>query len=319
MGRGSAPTVAGAATDLVPDGYAAPCSLLLPSRGTITDAIVLRHILGVKTSQNAISTCQTCIGTRVPSAKFVTCTLLRTLARTGSSAMARSAKALQLTFCVQRKPGWLLLSFKQTQRMLSWSISHPGFQNADQIGWLQVRNSDLPPDVDAADFLRARLQEKGVPNGIGLMTSAELRYQSTTAVRDGVAAACIMTLGLSNAERVGQRIMPPRKETNRLGTINMVCHLSIPLSDAALLEAVSVATQARTVAIVEFRYERTPTSGVVTGTGTDCIVVCCPLGAPTEGFAGLHTAVGESLGAAVLEATRRAMRHWIRTYHDPGR
>lgn len=30
---GSAPTVAGAATDLVPDGYAAPCSLLLPSKG----------------------------------------------------------------------------------------------------------------------------------------------------------------------------------------------------------------------------------------------------------------------------------------------
>lgn len=30
---GSAPTVAGAATDLVPDGYAAPCSLLLPSAG----------------------------------------------------------------------------------------------------------------------------------------------------------------------------------------------------------------------------------------------------------------------------------------------
>jgi Uncharacterized conserved protein len=233
--------------------------------------------------------------------------------------MAQSAKALQPTLCVQREPGWLLLTFKQPQRMLSWSITRPGFQNADQIAWVQVRNSDLPPDVDAAHFLRARMAEKGLPNGIGLMTSAELRDQSTTAVRDGVTAACMMTLGLSNAERVGQRILSSRNETNRLGTINMVCHVSIPLSDAALLEAVSVATQARTVAIIEFGYERTPTSGVISGTGTDCIVVCCPLGAPTESFAGLHTAVGESLGAAVLDATRRAMRQWIRTYHDPSR
>ncbi|MFO1129737.1 MAG: adenosylcobinamide amidohydrolase [Rhodospirillales bacterium] len=220
-------------------------------------------------------------------------------------------------FRLQERPGWLLLSFERTQRMLSWSISRPGFQDAHQVAWVQVRNSDLTPGVDANAFLHRRLKEKGAPDAVGLMTSGELRYQRTTAVRDGVAAACVLTLGLGNAERVGRRSWMSRQGASRLGTINMVCHISSPLSDAALVEAVSIATQARTVAIVEFGYEPTATSGVVTGTGTDCIVACCPLDGPGEPFAGLHTPVGESIGAAVYEATGRAMREWIRRHRNP--
>ncbi|MFO1153909.1 MAG: adenosylcobinamide amidohydrolase [Rhodospirillales bacterium] len=231
--------------------------------------------------------------------------------------MVRSAKSLWTPFSVEERPGWLLLSFEQTQRMLSWALSRPGFQDADQIAWVQVRNSDLTPAVDAAAFLHTRLKENGAPDAIGLMTSGELRYQCTTAIRGDVAAACVVTLGLSNAERVGQRSGVPRDGSSRSGTINMACHVSIPLSDAALLESISIATQARTVAIVEFGHQRTPTSGVVTGTGTDCIVACCPRDVPTEPFAGLHTPVGESIGAAVYEATQRAMREWIRRHQDP--
>lgn len=48
-------------------------------------------------------------------------------------------------FRLQERPGWLLLSFERTQRMLSWSISRPGFQDAHQVAWVQVRNSDLTP------------------------------------------------------------------------------------------------------------------------------------------------------------------------------
>ena len=232
--------------------------------------------------------------------------------------MDESAKALRAAFSIREEPSWLLLSFERPQRAVSWSISRPGFQDADQIAWLQVRNSDLTQDVDAAAFLRGRLQDKCIPDAIGMMTSCELRYHHTTAVREGIAATCVMTLGLSNAERVGQRITPVRPWSSRgLGTINLMCHLSVPLGDAALLEAVSIATQARTVAIVEHGHERVPNRGVITGTGTDCIVVCCPLGVPQERFAGLHTPVGEAVGAAVIEATRRAMRHWLRTYHNP--
>ncbi|MBS0240182.1 MAG: adenosylcobinamide amidohydrolase [Proteobacteria bacterium] len=75
---------------------------------------------------------------------------------------------------------------------------------------------------------------------------------------------------------------------------------------AALVEAITIAAQARTTAILDSRVSR---SGVViTGTGTDCIVVSAPLGGSVR-FAGLHTAIGEAIGASVY----RAMRDGIAT------
>jgi adenosylcobinamide amidohydrolase len=48
-------------------------------------------------------------------------------------------------------------------------------------------------------------------------------------------------------------------------------------------------------------------TGRATGTGTDCIVVAAPTG--TEPFAGLHTEVGEAIGAAVYTAVAGGVSH----------
>lgn len=45
----------------------------------------------------------------------------------------------------------MLLSFARMQRMVSWSISHPGFRDADQIAWVQVRNSVVAAGAVADD------------------------------------------------------------------------------------------------------------------------------------------------------------------------
>lgn len=224
--------------------------------------------------------------------------------------MDPSRQLHQPAFTVCSEPGWLVAVFDRPQRLLSWSINRPGFQQARRVAWLQVKNTDLPADVDAVALLNARMQDKGLADAIGLMTSGELEPQRETVVKGGVRAECLMTLGLSNAERVGQRFTALALP-QRTGTINMLCHVSIPLSDAALIEAISLATQARTVAILDFGYERVRGAGAITGTGTDCIVIGCPIGTTPELFAGMHTLVGEILGAAVLGATRRAMRAWI--------
>jgi len=49
---------------------------------------------------------------------------------------------------------------------------------------------------------------------------------------------------------------------------------------------------------------------VVTGTGTDCIVVAAPEGAGGAQFAGLHTAIGEAAGDAVYRAIREGVAVW---------
>ena len=198
--------------------------------------------------------------------------------------------------------------FDAPQSILSWSLNRPGFQHADAVVWREVRDADLPLDVDPAALLDTWLVEAGHREAIGLLTSRDVaRHHAADAVCDDVVCSCLATVGLSNAGRVGQ---PARTDLAPVGTINILVHVSRPLDQAALIEAVSIATQARTAAVIELGFRRN--GALVTGTGTDCIVVASPTGAPRERFAGMHTAVGEALGAAVYSATLAGGRAWLR-------
>ncbi|MFJ5486678.1 adenosylcobinamide amidohydrolase [Hansschlegelia beijingensis] len=198
--------------------------------------------------------------------------------------------------------------FDAPQSILSWSLNRPGFQSGNAVVWREVRDADLPLDVNPAALLDKWLVEAGHPGAIGLLTSRDVaRHHAADAVCDDVVCSCLVTVGLSNGGRVGQ---PARTELALVGTINILVHVSKPLAHAALIEAVSIATQARTAAIIDLGFRRD--GALVTGTGTDCIVVASPQGAPRERFAGMHTAIGEALGAAVYSATLAGGRAWLR-------
>ena len=207
---------------------------------------------------------------------------------------------------------WLIARFAAPQRLLSWSLNRPGLQTAERVAWLQIDGADLGPEVDPQAYLNGRLAAAKLEPAIGLLTSRDLdQFQRATVERGSIKADSVITLGLSNAERVGARRtkVPPAPVA---GTINLLCHLSKPLSESALLEALSIATQARTTAILELGHTPDPACGAVTGTGTDCIVIACPIGEPALPFAGLHTDVGEAIGAAVFQAADQAARLWLR-------
>lgn len=80
-----------------------------------------------------------------------------------------------------------------------------------------------------------------------------------------------------------------------VGTINLVVQLPERLSDAALINAVATATEAKTQALLE--------SGVQgTGTPTDAVCIVCPeLGAP-HAFGGPRSIWGARLARAVHAA-----------------
>jgi adenosylcobinamide amidohydrolase len=109
---------------------------------------------------------------------------------------------------------------------------------------------------------------------------------------------------LSNGERIGAR----RPVRAFAGTINTLVHVSSPLTDGAFIEAISIASEARTAAILESRPPQDRLA--ITGTGTDCIVVAAPSDGEPAPWAGLHTAVGEAIGAAVYRATREGAEEW---------
>ncbi len=115
----------------------------------------------------------------------------------------------------------------------------------------------------------------------------------------------MVTLGLSNAEAVGRRL--PWHSAD-YGTINLLVATDAGLTEAAQLEALAVAVQARTVGVMAAGLELA--TGLATGTGTDCVAVACPPG--NSRYAGLHTAAGEAVGAAVRAAVTRAAADWVR-------
>jgi adenosylcobinamide amidohydrolase len=185
-------------------------------------------------------------------------------------------------------------------------MTKPGFSTIQEIVWLEVRNADLPLHIDPEAFLRRKLSSVGLEEAAAFMTARDIRrHHVAQSISGNAIATCLTTVGLSNAEKAGSR---RRRRAKAAGTINTLVHISTPVSIGAFVEAVSIATQARTAAIMEWRYSSQ--GEIVTGTGTDCIVIAAPQGDAAQRCAGLHTDIGTAIGAAVYEATYDGAKTW---------
>ncbi len=196
---------------------------------------------------------------------------------------------------------WLRMALPREMRVLSWAPHGAGYTRADTILWREVKNADLVPGFDAESWLSAQMP----PGAVGMLTSRDIgTFHQARAEVEGVACWCVATVGLSNGEAVGQRLP---YHTADFGTINLGIALQAALTEAAQLEALTIAVQARTVAVYEAGVEAA--TGRVTGTGTDCVALACDSG---DGrYAGLHTPVGEAVGAAVRQAVARSCKDWV--------
>jgi adenosylcobinamide amidohydrolase len=225
---------------------------------------------------------------------------------TAESFDAPETQSPQPLFAVRCERPLLVASFSAPVTVLSWATARPGRRLARRVVWLEVEDADLPPEVDPAALLDARLAGVGISDAVAMMTARDVRRHHVAVARSSaVTAQCLATAGLSNAGRVGVAC----RDRAPVGTINLLAAVSTSLTEAALLEAVSIATEARTAAVIDCAYETL--GGVATGTGTDCIAVACPADGEAAPFAGLHTSVGEALGAAVYDAVRAGTREWI--------
>lgn len=215
-----------------------------------------------------------------------------------------------LPFVIDLHRPILALRFAGPRRMLSWSISQPGLTVANAVAWLEVKDTDLPVGRDPVAVLSDALAQGDLSNAVGLMTACDVSaYQICRTTIAGAEAIAVTTVGLGNGEFVGRRRFAGNAwEPPSPGTVNTFVHVSQPLSDGALVETIAIAAQARTVAILQ----ATESTGceAITGTGSDCIVVAAPLGG-TICYSGLHTAIGEAVGASVMEATRAGAIRWI--------
>jgi adenosylcobinamide amidohydrolase len=211
---------------------------------------------------------------------------------------------------IVRRDRWLLVRFPGPQRMLSWAIVNGGFRTASTVAWREVALGELGLEVDPQALLLSGLAEQGLPDAVGLLTGCRLDAAVERTARLGdLTVGCVTTVGLGNALRAGDPAAPlPRP----VGTINACVWLSRPLTDEALVESQALATEARTLAMLEGGVDSTVSGRPATGTGTDCQVVAAPIaGGDLISFVGKHTIAGQLMGTVVRDAVAEGIARWL--------
>ncbi|MFG2104071.1 adenosylcobinamide amidohydrolase [Micromonospora echinaurantiaca] len=157
-----------------------------------------------------------------------------------------------------------------------------------------VVNATVPMSYDRddpADHLAGLADQLGLDGpGVGLLTGvdvAEVVARTDTGVRAWA------TVGLGTP--VWAAAPAPAAPGQRVGTVNIVLYVPARLGDAALVNAVATATEAKAQAIGELGMPGT-------GTPTDAVTVLCPADGPIAEYGGPRSVWGAPLARAVHAA-----------------
>ncbi|MFH0518592.1 adenosylcobinamide amidohydrolase [Streptomyces sp. M41] len=165
-----------------------------------------------------------------------------------------------------------------------------------------VMNAQVPHGYCRSDperHIAALAQDAGAHgSGVGLMTAADVQaygHASDGGV-EAVATAGLGVRGWAASPSVGTAVPPTP------GTVNIIAALPVALTDAALVNAVATATEAKVQALLDQGYD-------CSGTPTDAVCIAARLPSPSQdphAFAGPRSLWGARLARAVHEAVRAA-------------
>jgi adenosylcobinamide amidohydrolase len=184
--------------------------------------------------------------------------------------------------------------------LLLWRFASPmrTIASAPHGGGLALRrwivNAQVPESYARRDpdhHLAKLGVSLGLPGkGVGMLTAADVRQVSAT-TDDGVAVWA--TVGLGHPLQAAAPHDP--RPHALVGTMNVVVVLPERLSDAALVNAVATATEAKVQALRDRGLD-------ATGTATDAVCIVCPDDGRPHDFGGPRSTWGSRLARAVHEA-----------------
>jgi adenosylcobinamide amidohydrolase len=190
-----------------------------------------------------------------------------------------------------------------------------------------VLNAQVASDYDRVDpgvHLAELAADLGLSGpGVGLLTAAQV---TEVVQREDSGAHVSATVGLGlptwaaappgspdagppdasppDAGSPDARLAPIRPP----GTINIVVCVPVPLSDAAFVNAVVTATEAKSQALLEAGF-------ACTGTASDAVCVAAPAGGPGEDFAGPRSLWGSRVARATHAAVYAGALAYARRPH----
>ena len=160
-----------------------------------------------------------------------------------------------------------------------------------------VLNAQVPAAyarTDPAEHLRELARGLHLTGpGIGLLTAAQVT-ELVQREDEGVHAAATVGLRVPTWAAAPPGLPDPELA----GTINLIVALPVPLTDAALVNAVATATEAKVQAVLDAGFAGT-------GTATDAVCVAAPIDRHREQeFAGPRSLWGARIARAVHAAVR---------------
>jgi adenosylcobinamide hydrolase len=182
--------------------------------------------------------------------------------------------------------------------LLVWRLSPPSLAiSSGPLGggigtrhWLL--NATVPMSYRREDpdaHLRELADQLGLDGpGVGLLTGVDVADLVTT---DDEAVTVWATVGLGAPIWAAA---PPAEEPT-VGTVNVVVHVPVRMSEAALVNAVATVAEAKAQALWELGLP-------ATGTATDATCVICPTGGRPATYGGPRSAWGARIARAVHRA-----------------
>jgi adenosylcobinamide hydrolase len=185
-----------------------------------------------------------------------------------------------------------------------WRLDRPllAISSAPLGGGLGLRqwvlNAQVPHDYDCDDpqgHLGALAAEAGlVGAGVGLLTAVDVRTASVVR-QEGITVDATVGVQAPLWAAAPHDAVPERTGSPGAGTVNIVVALPERLCDAALVNAVSTATEAKAQALWD--------AGVGgTGTATDAVCLLCPSAGDAHAYGGPRSTWGARLARAVHRA-----------------
>ncbi|WNF37975.1 adenosylcobinamide amidohydrolase [Bacillaceae bacterium IKA-2] len=157
---------------------------------------------------------------------------------------------------------------------------------------------------------KAFLEDKNLDASetIGMMTAAKLEDASFIERNEtDFDIFVVVTVGISNAIDASKAYY--HHETNsEVGTINIFIFIEGDLSEAAFVQAMMTATEAKVKALHDEQVIDQLTGTLATGTSTDSLLIAATQTGTVLPYAGTVTPLGKTIGLVIYEATVTAIR-----------
>lgn len=168
-----------------------------------------------------------------------------------------------------------------------------------------------------AEHMAITAEEIGLDRGTacGISTAADMENLIIRSESyDDIIVTALVTGGIDvNAGRAGDPATwiedkEKARALAKLGTINIMLHFNIDLSEGAIARALVTCTEAKSAAIQELQLPSRYSRGLATGSGTDSTIIVANAESDYRYTnAGKHAKLGELIGRAVKQAVKEAL------------